>query len=212
VKEHERSSTSTSTSTPTPTPTSTPTAPSPSVHGPTFVALLAQVGGDVGTLPTATFAVDAGIALTLGAFRLEGYGTYLLPQAAYTATLQSTGTNIHLLAGGLRGCLIPLRGWIEAGGCAGFELGDLHGQGFGRSTPYYQFNPIDEGGLWVAPTLAGRLAWRITRSFALVLDVGLVVPLRRDNFVIYNLVQAPLQLHEAGPVEGRAAIGPEVRF
>jgi hypothetical protein len=40
------------------------------------------------------------------------------------------------------------------------------------------------------------------------------VPLRRDLFEFENPADpnAPLPLHEAGPVEGRAAIGPEVRF
>jgi len=183
----------------------------PTVLRPTLVALFAGVGGDVGTLPRATLAIDAGIAVTLGAFRLEGYGTYLTAQATYAAILPSLGTNVHLLAGGLRGCFIPLRGWIEAGGCAGLELGDLHGKGFGTLTsPYYQFTPSDRGGLWIAPTLTGRVSWRVAQSFALVLDVGLVVPLERDTFVIDNVGGAAL--HEAGPVEGRAAIGPEVRF
>jgi hypothetical protein len=206
---------------PTPAPASTPSAareaaPVPSgAPGPTLVALFAQVGGDVGTLPRAAFALGAGAALTLGSLRVEGYGTYLPQQATYAATLQSLGTNIHLLAGGLRGCFVPLRGSLEAGGCVGLELGDLRGQGFGPSVPnQYLFTPSNGGGLWVATTLSGRASWRIARSFALVLDVGLVVPLRRDLFEFENPADpnAPLPLHEAGPVEGRAAIGPEVRF
>jgi hypothetical protein len=195
-----------------------PATRSATATGPTLFTLFAHVGGDVGTLPRAALAIDAGIALTLGSFRLEGYGTYLPPQATYptAASLPTLGTNILLLAGGLRGCFLPLRGSVEAGGCAGLELGDLYGQGFGPAlpNPKQAFAPANGGGLWVAPTLSGRASWRIARSFALVLDVGLVVPLQRDLFEFDNLENpnAPLPLHEAGPVEGRAAIGPEVRF
>jgi hypothetical protein len=192
-----------------------PPTPPAAATGPTLFALFAQVGGDVGTLPRAAFAVSAGGALTLGAFRVEGYGTYLPPQATYPTALPSLGTNIHLLAGGLRGCFLPLRGSVEAGGCAGLELGDLRGQGFGALPNRQQvFHPANGGGPWVAPTLSGRASWRIARSFALVLDVGLVVPLERDAFQFQfdNPNAAPVGLHQAGPVEGRAAIGPEVRF
>jgi hypothetical protein len=209
---------------PQPPPSAVPTTPPPAAPpveasptrqgapGPTLFALFAQVGGDVGTLPRAALAVGGGVALTLGRFRAEVYGTYLPPQATYAATLQSLGTNVDLLAGGLRGCFFPLVGSVEAGGCAGLELGELHGHGFGPSLPnrYYSFTPSDAGGLWVAPTLSGRMAWRIARSFALVFDLGILVPVQRDTFVIDNLGGAAL--HEPGPVEGRASIGPEARF
>jgi hypothetical protein len=201
---------------PTTAPSAAPPVESSSTRqgapGPTLFALFAQVGGDVGTLPRAAFAIGGGVALTLGRFRVEGYGTYLPPQATYAATLQSLGTNVDLLAGGLRGCFFPLVGSLEAGGCAGLELGELHGHGFGPSLPnrYYSFTPSDAGGLWVAPTLSGRISWRIARAFALVFDVGILVPVQRDTFVIDNLGGAAL--HEPGPVEGRASIGPEVRF
>jgi hypothetical protein len=207
---------------PTPTPKAAPT-PAPSVapppeaaptapgsRGPTLFALFAQVGGDVGTLPRAAFALGAGGAITLGSFRVEGYGLYLPQQAAHPTALPQLGTNIHLLAGGLRGCFLPLRGSVEAGGCAGIELGDLRGQGFGPSVPsQYLFTPSNGGAFWGAATLSGRASWRIARSFALVLDVGVVIPWWRDPFVFENL---STPLHEAGPVEGRATIGPEVRF
>jgi hypothetical protein len=73
-----------------------------------------------------------------------------------------------------------------------------------------RFTPSDAGGVWLATTLGGRVSWRIAQSFALVVDVGVAVPLRRDTVVIDNLGGAAL--HEAGLVEGRAAMGPEVRF
>ena len=182
----------------------------PGASGTTLVALFAQVGGDVGTLPRAAYAVGGGAALTLGSFRVEGYGIYLPQQATYATAPPNLGTNIHLLAGGLRGCFLPLRGTVEAGGCAGVELGDLRGQGFGPSVPsQYLFTPGNGGALWAATTLSGRASWRIARSFALVVDVGVVIPWWRPPFVFENL---STPLHEAGPVEGRAAIGPEVRF
>jgi len=170
-----------------------------------------EAGGDVGTLPRAAFALGGGVGLLLGAFRLEGYGGYLFPQPAYAPQEPSIGTNIHLALGGLRGCFLPLRGELEAGGCAGLELGDLHGAGFGTlRSPYAAFTPSSAGGLWVAPTLQGRLAWRVAAQLALVLDLGLAVPLRRDTFVVDNLAGGPL--HQPAAVVGRAAFGPEIRF
>ncbi len=205
--------------TPVPAPSAAPppeaASARPGASGPTLVALFAQVGGDVGTLPRAAYAVGGGAALTLGRFRVEGYGTYLPQQAAHPTALPFLGSNIHLLAGGLRGCFLPLRTSLEVGGCVGLEVGDLRGQGFGPSVPsQYLFTPGNGGGLWIATTLSGRVSWRIARSFALDLDVGLVVPLERDLFEFENPAapNAPLPLHQAGPVEGRAAIGPEVRF
>lgn len=175
------------------------------------VAVFVEAGGDVGTLPRTAFALGGGVGLLLGAFRLEGYGGYVFPQPAYAPQEPSIGTNIHLALGGLRGCFLPLRGELEAGGCAGLELGDLHGAGFGTlRSPYAAFTPSSAGGLWVAPTLQGRFAWRVAAQLALVLDLGLAVPLRRDTFVVDHLAGGPL--HQPAAVVGRAAFGPEIRF
>ena len=108
---------------------------------------------------------------------------------------------MDLLDGGARGCWLPLRSAFEIAACAGLELGDLHGQGLGVRSPL----PAD--GIWFAATALGRASWRIAPSFGVFLDLGLAIPFARDQFRLDNST-----IHQAGLVEGRASLGPELRF
>ena len=94
-----------------------------------------------------------------------------------------------------------MHGALELAACGGLELGDLHGQGTGVRSPL----PAD--GIWFAATALGRATWRVAPSFGLFLDVGLAVPFRRDQFTLDVGT-----IHQAGVVEGRASLGPELRF
>jgi hypothetical protein len=109
---------------------------------------------------------------------------------------------VYLLDGGARGCWLPLRRALEIAACAGLELGDLHGQGLGVRSPL----PAD--GIWFAATALGRASWRIAPSFRVFLDLGLAIPFVRDQFTLDNIGT----IHQAGSVEGRASLGPELRF
>jgi hypothetical protein len=175
-------------------------------------ALLLEGVGDLGTLPHLSDGLTGGFAITFDALRLEAFGTYLFSQPAYAASIPFLGSNIDLLTGGLRGCYVPPGRVIELGACAGLELGQLQGNGFGSlRSPYQTFTPQSGGGLWVAPTIGGRLSWRIAPYFSLVIDLGVAIPLERDVFDI-SIPGASGGLHQANSVVARGAAGPEVRF
>lgn len=183
--------------------------PDEGTTAPSRVALLLQGMGDVGSLPHFSDGLAGGLALTLDRLRIEAFGAYLFAQPADSASLPSVGTNLDLVVGGLRGCYLPHWRNLELGACAGLELGQLQGSGFGSiRSPYETFTPSSGGSLWVAPLAGGRIAWRIAPSFSLVIDLGVAVPLERDAFVITNSGT----LHQASAVVGRGAAGPEVRF
>jgi len=175
-------------------------------------ALLLEGVGDLGSLPSLSDGIAVGVAVTFDALRLEAFGAYLLPQPAYAGSLPSIGSNIDLVVGGLRGCFLPPRRVLELGACGGLEIGQLQGSGFGSlSGPYQTFTPQSQGGLWVAPVVGGRLAWRIAPYFSLVIDLGVAIPIERDVFNI-SIPGASGALHQASSVVARGGAGPELRF
>jgi hypothetical protein len=189
-------------------PSATPADEGPVV--PRRFALLLEGVGDLGSLPRLSDGLAGGLAVTFDALRLEAFGAYLFPQSSHPASVPSIGSNIDLVVGGLRGCFLPPRRVLELGVCGGLEIGQLQGSGFGSlRSPYQTFTPSSQGGLWVAPVVGGRLAWRIAPYFSLVIDLGVAIPLERDVFSISGV---PGTLHQASPVVARGAAGPELRF
>jgi hypothetical protein len=188
---------------PAPAPSPAPPPTSASEPLPAFpVAVFASLSGDLGTLPQTAYGFSLGAALLFRTFRLEGYGAYWPAQTAHAASAPAFGGDVYLADGGLRGCWLPWRSTIEIAACAGLELGDLHGQGLGVRSP----QPND--GIWFAATALGRASWRVTSSFGLFVEVGLAVPFFRDTFSLDDIGT----VHQAGIVEGRASLGPELRF
>jgi hypothetical protein len=165
-------------------------------------AIVASVGGDLGSLPKPAYGFTLALALLAGGFRFEAYGAYWPAQPSYVAAFPSDGGQVRLITGGLRACYAVVRGVLELGPCAGLELGAMHGEGFGV------LSPSASDGLWFAASLTGRAAWRIIGPFGLALDVGAFVPFRRDQFFLTQLGD----VHQAALVEGRAVLGPELRF
>jgi len=186
-------------------------APAPARdEGPRRFALLLEGMGDVGSLPSVSDGLSASLAMTFDALRLEVFGSHLFAQPFYAASFPSIGSNLDLWSGGLRGCYLPDHGVLALGACAGLEMGQLQGNGFGSLRgPYQTFTPASQGGLWIAPVAGGRLAWRIAPYFSLVIDLGIAVPLERDTFDIAGAAGAS---HQAFPVVARGAAGPELRF
>src|SRR5581483_11127645 len=133
--------------------------------------------------------------------RLEAYGAFWPAQHAHATSPPAAGGDVLLAAGGARACWVPLPGPLAVALCPGVEVGDLHGQGTSVRTPR------SADGVWIAATALGRLSWRIAPSFALFLEVSAAVPFVRDDFALDDLT-----IHQAKGVEGRAAVGPELRF
>jgi hypothetical protein len=189
------------------TPKDSPPAPN-GPHGPRVqIAILPAIGGDLGTLPKTAYGVSLGGSLLLGRFRGELYAAYWPSQTASGALGASEGTlgSFELVDGGFRACFAAVLGTIELYPCAGMEAGALHGGGVNLVPS------LTQTGLWLAVTLDARLVYRLTRSWGIALDAGTAVPLRRDHFTAGTSSSAPT-IHEAGLFEGRASLGPELRF
>jgi hypothetical protein len=171
---------------------------------PVPLAVLAGVSGDVGTLPHPAYGLTLGAAFLWERLRLEAYGAYWSTEAGQAVGASpGVGGNFFLADGGLRGCWLPVLGRFEIAACPGLELGVLHGQGVGVN------EPLSQSSVWVAATALGRVSWRIAPFFDLYLEAGIALPFRRD---VFDIDVAKNLVHEAGVVEGRASLGPELRF
>jgi hypothetical protein len=185
-------------------------APSPRPPPTSFsFGAFASFSGDAGTLPSVAPGVRAGLSLGIGAFRIEpAFEAWPSSKSALPGR-PGAGAELRLLAFSLDACrrLLP---WDEGGtaaafGCVGFEIGELHGAGFGVSAP------SSGGALWTAPRAALRAELSLARWAAITLDVGITVPLDRKRFVL-DLAAERAVVHEPSPVSGRAGLGFSVRF
>lgn len=217
------SSTPSSTPSPSPTPTSTtsppktrdrsasPTrrtriaeAPSRPVRGAVFAALYT----DRGTLPNQAYGAMLAASFFFGALRLEGYAAYWPPLTEAVSGHTADGGRISLYAGGARGCFTFALGGgaVDLAPCLGLELGDLHGAGFFGAQPQ---GTVD--GLWMAGSAGGIATVHVGGPVRLVLGLEAAIPLRRDQFV-FRVNEVDQLVHQPFIIEGRAFVGPELRF
>jgi len=194
------------------------------------VAILAQASGDSGILPQPMYGFTAAAAIMFGAFRVEGYGSYEPAQSLTLPVLASSSGDVQLVAGGLRGCLVPWRSWLEIAGCSGLEVADMHVHVQSPGMPTVGLStglppgssagpsagPVIAGGVGasttgdsiaISATVSARAAWRLTPSLGLIMDAGLAFPLWRQSLGV-----TAVALSQPPALEGRAAIGPELRF
>jgi len=190
---------------PDPTPAQAPAVPAP--FPPTHFAAFASLSGDAGTLPRLAYGFGLGAALLFPRLRFEAYGAYWPSHFASGSTVAAgAGGDVFLVAGGLRACWVPVSGdnferWLEVAACPGLEAGDMHGQGKGVRFP------LPEDGLWFAATGLARISLRVGPRLVLFLDAAVAVPFAPTAFSLGgNTIYRP------SPVEGRASLGPELRF
>ena len=92
------------------------------------------------------------------------------------------GAYFTYTAGRAEGCLGPslvgARFGIE--GCAVFDAGALHGEGYGVEPP------DEETRLWVNLGALGRFGYSLTGHLALVAETGLIVPLTRYRYEVHG--------------------------
>jgi hypothetical protein len=172
----------------------------------------AQLAGDAGSLPSVAPGVRAGLSIGIGAFRIEPAFEAWPSSRSAVPERPTTGAELRLLAFTLGVCR---RAWpwtvaTEGGvagvfGCLGFEIGEMHGAGFGVATPR------SAGFLWTAPRAEVRAEVPIVRGLSLSFDLGIAAPLDRRQFVL-SLSAGRTVVHEPSPVAGRAGVGLAVRF
>ena len=193
--------------TPAPRPRGAPGAPpAPAVGwGPLAAALL-----DVGSLPAPAPGVRVGLAIQAGAYRVEPLFEAWAASRATLAGRPGAGASLRLLVGAVRACrrLWPWHGRdarAAASACAGFELGEMHAEGFGVLLP-------DQGGaLWAAPRAEARFELRLASWLALTADAGAAAPLDRRPFVL-RLAGERTVAHLPAAASLRGAVGLAARF
>ena len=190
-------------------PPPVPLVPPPSPF--TFGAF-AQFTGDAGSLPSVAPGVRAGLSLGIGAFRIEPAFEAWPSSRSAVPDRPTTGADLRLLAFTLGACrrLWPWTSLFERGipgvlGCLGFEIGEMHGAGFGVATPR------SAGFLWTAPRAELRAELPLAKWLSLTFDLGLAVPLDRRQFVL-TLSAGRTVLHQPSAVSGRAGAGFALRF
>ena len=186
-----------------PTPTRTPTAPT-TVRKPwrEHWAWMGGVVGDIGTLPQPSLGPVLEGSLLVGPLRVEAYALDLVARHANLSQWPAVGGSFRFAGGGVRACTTFASARFDVAPCAGVEMGDLHGEGFGSEQPAHA------DGLWIAASAGARAALRIAGWFGMAAGLDAIVPLRRDEFVVDPLGS----VHRAAVVEGRLLLGPEVRF
>jgi hypothetical protein len=136
---------------------------------------------DFGTVSDASFGPRATVAAGFGAFRAELGLSWLPPVRSFTARNPDRGGDIDLLATDLDGCFLPFRGDLELQGCAGVEVGRLHGSGFGTVVER------EGSALWLGAslTLLGRL--QATRALTVVAAGGPLFVPQDTEFTLENV-------------------------
>lgn len=189
-----------------------PPLPVPAPSFPFTFGVFAQLAGDAGSLPSVAPGLRAGLSLGIGAFRIEPAFEAWPSSRSAVPDRPTTGAELRLLAFTLGACrrLWPWTSPSERGipgvlGCLGFEIGEMHGAGFGVATPR------SAGFLWTAPRAELRAELPLATWLSLTFDLGLAVPLDRRQFVL-TLGAARTVLHQPSAVAGRASAGLSVRF
>jgi hypothetical protein len=162
---------------------------------------------DTGTLPRAAVGLRPSVELVLRGMHLGLAFLWLLPNGGTLASNANKGGNIGLVGGAARFCLTLWDRRVALDGCAGAELGRLHGEPFGVNRP----TPIDRW--WFAPELAALARLPTAERIAIVGGGALVVPVSRPVFVLENVgTEKVSTVHQPSTVSGRLEIGLAAHF
>jgi hypothetical protein len=167
------------------------------------LALKAGIAGDSSALPRPAFGVSGAIALQADIWTLQAVGAYFLQQRSKLPGDDERGGDLALWTFWPSACGTPLRGWARLELCAGSELGQVLGDGFGVSSPRHA------AALWLALLGAGQLSLGLSTNFRAYAALGVAVRLTPDRpFVLDGIAT----VHEPSRVSGRASLGVEVVF
>lgn len=173
-------------------------APEPTRYG-------VRAAGGLGFGPLPGVAASAGIAASIiwASARLELGAGYWFPKSAHFVEMPDTGADFSLAVATLRTCATPRLGSAELPACAGLEIGDLRGTGFGVDT----VKTADRA--WIAVVLGPALAVPLSEQLFFWLEADAVLAVSRPGgYGIRNL--GTLYAPEIGAA--RAWAGFEVRF
>lgn len=190
-----------SASEPTPEPAAPRPAP-PASAPPSSSRPLGPVFGlsgavDTAALPHASPGIAAHAGITGSNLRLEAEGAAFFKSRL--ALEQGRSADFELFSGALLGCVDNSFGAVRAGGCAGFELGKLSGEGNGVSDPHlgsslWQAGRVELGGYYPL----GHELWLTVR-------VGAAIPFSRPEFVLDGI-----PIYQPSALGLRASVGVEL--
>jgi len=129
---------------------------------------------DTAALPGASPGIAAHAGVIGSSFRLELEGAAFLPKRLELE--QGRSAEFALLSGALLGCVETPFGEARAGGCGGFELGSLSGEGRGVSEPHLG------SALWEAARLELLGGYPLGHGLGLTAAAGLALALSRPDF------------------------------
>ena len=185
-----------------------PTQPS---SGPSWSARLGLVL-DTGSVSDTSFGTSANVGLDYGGFRLELGALWLPPARTYLpsgdqvafleAPTPERGGAIDLVVAETDACYLPFRGDFELEGCAGLELGRLHGAGFGTSTEAEGSAP------WFAARAGVLARAKATGALSVVVSARAVYVPQATEFVLENVGT----VYRVPTFVGRFTLGIETEF
>jgi hypothetical protein len=186
--------------TPDPADERPPPSPRPSSR---FADLSAGVGlvVDAGTVANSSFGARAHVDLGFGSIHAKLGVLWLPPAQSYVSVNPDQGGAVDLIASEAAAC-VASRGTVTLEGCLGFELGRLHGQGFGTA------NDGEQSVLWFAPGAGGLVRGKVTETLSVVASVGLVISLQSFEFILENVGV----VHAVSPLIGRFGLGIQTEF
>ncbi|HKO90770.1 MAG TPA: hypothetical protein VJU61_06450 [Polyangiaceae bacterium] len=182
-------------------PSEAPASDASDASGP-HVGVLGWMVADTGSLPGVGLGVSAGAGLAWSMFELRAVGLFLPAREGHPdgADENSPGAELSLLAGSVLACAPlsdPARR-LQVLACAGWELGQLSGEGTQVATPH------ESSTLWSAARLDLGAGWLIPGSpLALELLVSVLAPLTRDEFILKDIGA----VHQPASVVARAGLG-----
>ncbi|HVR20497.1 MAG TPA: hypothetical protein VMS65_12390 [Polyangiaceae bacterium] len=167
-----------------------PPPPPPPPSRPSWSARIGLVL-DLGSVSDLSFGARATVGLGFDAFRLELGALWLPPARTYlpsddqVAFIEGNpperGGAIDLVVAQADACYLPFRGDFELEGCAGLELGRLHGAGFGTSTEE------DGSALWFGVGAGALARGKATSALSIVVSAAAVVVPQRTEFILENV-------------------------
>ncbi len=141
------------------------------------------------------------------AWRAFRYGLaigYDFPEFAPAPGKISRGANLRLVRLTVRGCLMPVDGVLEIGGCLSVEGGFFFAEGVGISAPLNEAYP------WAAVLAGARLEWHGWDALSFRLEAYGGPSLSRPSFEITGSL--PSFVYEPSRFLAEGALGAMVRF
>jgi len=163
-----------------------------------------EAGIDLGVFPDPNTRLSAVFGVSWRALRYELAVGYDLPEFAPAPGRISRGADLRLATLKVRGCLTPVDGVLEIGGCLSVEGGFFFAEGVRISAPLSEAYP------WAAVLAGARLEWHAWDALSFRLEADGGPSLIRPSFEI--LGSLPSFVYEPSRFLAEGALGAIVRF